>query len=308
MNSALQRVGTADGFPDGVVTTYVMNDAALPAEVFSNGYIPSADENSFFLSHAQANGYPDDQVWQKEWSDMQQGLPLVLCGLQPCIDFTNLNNWNNTLSSPSYTTIPKPQYFCRWRQQRPTGGLPDSAPPGNPNSTTCDEQRGPWRGFFQANLAHTKIVNTFNPGDGVLLQAWAREQKGLHGNKNFLSIASTLLSAIGLNEKADDSSTQYWASFPFVDGSQESLWSGGTHSNLIRQWGELAYWFPSLSHAAGTRDLSALGIVSQSFAAVAPAAPGLTDLSNITTSHTYLYDMPYSHVYSAFQTLVTDLK
>jgi hypothetical protein len=85
---------------------------------------------------------------------------------------------------------------------------------------------------------------------------------------------------------------------------------------------EDAYWFPSMSFAAGARDLTALGIASQNFGGPcgqyscgAPSA-GLLDLTTGQVkgntigvdSHTYLYTVPFSHVYPAFQSLAVDLQ
>lgn len=155
------------------------------------------------------------------------------------------------------------------------------------------------------------------------MQAWAREQRTLHGNPGFQSYLN-FFNVFNIIDKFDNSSVQYWGTLPGTDGSQESLWSNPPtcspllgscgHSNLIRQWAELAYWFPSLSFAAGNRDLTGLGITSQNLGGN-NGAPSVLDFANFASdsqafedSHDYTYTVPFSHVYPAFQILVGDLQ
>jgi hypothetical protein len=56
---------------------------------------------------------------------------------------------------------------------------------------------------------------------------------------------------LGLADDRNDIGVQYWASLRDTDGSQESIWgqpcsslTDFQHSNIVRQWAELAYWFP----------------------------------------------------------------
>ena len=129
-NSALSR----PEFQANSVTSYVMNEAAVPAEAFYQSY-PS---DPFFDQHGLDYGWSDtplaappnslfDQPWQSQWATLDHGFAP---GMQP--------QWVNTLSGSSYVTSPQPIYQLRWNQQRPTTGVPDNAPI---NSTPA---RGSW--------------------------------------------------------------------------------------------------------------------------------------------------------------------
>lgn len=89
----------------GVVSTYVMHQAALPAEAFSQNY----GLDTLLRPSAEAQGYPDDQLWETMWSDMTQGLR---------------DAW--TLGFPSGTppTDVRRAFTHRWRLQRPDDWTP----------------------------------------------------------------------------------------------------------------------------------------------------------------------------------------
>ncbi|HEX5423969.1 MAG TPA: alpha/beta hydrolase [Candidatus Acidoferrales bacterium] len=124
VNSALSR----PEIQGAAITTYLMNEAAVPAEAFYSTY-PS---DQAFDQHALDYGWSDtgqppvDKQWQDQWDQINQGIPLTGCdngNLCPTYDY--LNQWNATLSAPSYVTSPAPQYFLRWNQER-SGGVPDN--------------------------------------------------------------------------------------------------------------------------------------------------------------------------------------
>ncbi|HVI06841.1 MAG TPA: Ig-like domain-containing protein [Candidatus Binatia bacterium] len=292
------------------VTSYVMNEAALPAEAFSGSYQTNTYDVANFDSHAVSYGWSDntvqtplDQIWAGQWSSMQAGQP---CNPKvACPDYTNLNNWNATLGASTFVTSPQPIYQLRWGQQRPSGIFPDSLPL---NSTPA---RGEWLGFFAGNNSRTKVIDTYNVNDAILLQPWGYMNQNQQPYIGFLGLGS------------DNATVQYWAALTSTDGGQEAIWSPGQgcstvagchHSNLIRQWAELSFWFPSRSGAAGANDLSAYGITSLNFTQYAPTTPSicLGNVGILTTiyycgqssgqaTHSYMAGQPYPAVFQAWQ-------
>jgi hypothetical protein len=91
VNSALSQPDMED-----VVDAYVMNQAALAAEAFSDGYqsyMPLAQQ-------AMQQGYPTDQLWEEEWAQIN----IDHCGTQDCTEQT-IGGWIpwrrwNVLASP----------------------------------------------------------------------------------------------------------------------------------------------------------------------------------------------------------------
>jgi hypothetical protein len=275
MNSALSR----PEIQGAQVTTYVMNEPALPAEAFNANYQPSIVENAFFDLHALSLGWSDypsqiplDQLWQSEWNNATT---------------SQRQQWITTLSTANYVTSPQPSYTLRWAQQRPAAGVPDSAPF---NSTP---QRGSWLGFFAGNLSKTTIVNTYNYGDLTLL-AWAPMEVAQEPYVGILGFST------------DDIDTQFWSTLASTDGGQETIWSQACssysncrHSNIIRQWAELSYWFPSRSTAAGQGSLAGMANIN-----FGPYAPAL----GLEATHSFLKVGPYSKVFPAWQDINTALK
>ncbi len=285
VNSALTRgqYEANHALSKHAVTSFVMNDAAIPAEAFDQQY-NAQDLSALLVAHATvADGYlPADAVWAAQWLDMQTLNPAALA------------QWSLTTQSTNYVTQPPPLYQTRWSQMRPAGGVPDAA---LPNSTP---QRGSWLGYFASNIGQIgSITNTFNGGDGILssltpgVWLWAQDytKPNTLGNVN-LGVVSAFV--------PDNEISQYWATLTHLDGSQELLWgspcsSASTckHSNILRQWGELAYWFPSVSNATGQQSLST--IPSLDFGSYAP-------FSLIPSStHSYMRLQPYYAVYPAWQ-------
>jgi len=293
VNSALMRPEALGALNQRAITSYLMNEAAIPAEAFDPNYQPDAGENAVFDQNAVTYGWSDnpaqspiDSVWQVQWAQATAA---------------NQQEWTNTLSAAGYVTSPQPIYQLRWGQQRPSSGIPDTAPF---NSTP---QRGSWRGIFATNLSlpGLAIINTYNGSDSILAETWALaqiHQKPFSGALNFFS---------------DNAMIQYWAALTNTDGGQEILWgtacssiSNCQHSNIIRQWAELAYWFPSRSDAAGTRALTLLPRSSNiDFTGYAPP-PSNLPVNQIWESgpHSYLRVSPYPSVFPAWQQIATQLK
>jgi hypothetical protein len=65
------------------------------------------------------------------------------------------------------------------------------------------------------------------------------------------------------------------------------------HSNIIRQWSELAYWFPSVTNAAGQQSVRSVPSI------------GFTDYdppsASLTNTHSYLKLQPYPSVFPAWK-------
>src|SRR5581483_5633999 len=129
VNSALLRLDA------GQVQSYVMNEAALPAETFkdpSAAFGPGETNPDYVSKVTNQYGYPDDVAWLNIWLQMAAGEPTSVLGNPDLSDF---NRWNTTADSlPS----PKPRFYERWTQVRPAGGIPDSA------SEDIHNHRGPW--------------------------------------------------------------------------------------------------------------------------------------------------------------------
>jgi hypothetical protein len=270
VNSALM-----DPQMDGVVDTYVMNDAALPADSFDAHYAYSPAEREEFERHAAAYGYPDDAVWQDEWRDMNAGRPFV--ALEPgrlLPDHTDLDKWRtlmNTFINPAL--FPKPEYHWRWRQNRSAHTMPEGV-------AHSQSGRGPWRAYFADNLARTRIINTYNETDRVLGIGWTILQRAQKPN----------IGPAGIFR--DNRKVQFWGLLRDAGADQEYLWDfRGSHAHQIRQWAELAHWFPALANATG-RQLQ----------------PGMEN-RNVTSygggeaveSHTFMTSAPFPSVWGAFE-------
>jgi hypothetical protein len=290
VNSALSRPESQSAVNQSAISTYVMNEPALPAEAFDADYQPDPAESAEFGQHAIDFGWsndpaqkPIDQLWQTQWDQMT---------------VPQRQQWVSTLSSDGYVTSPQPVYTLRWAQQRPAGGVPDSAP------FNSSPQRGPWRGFFAGNLSKTHMVNTYNAGDGTLIEPWGILQLWQEPFVGFLGFSK------------DDQSVQFWANLLSTDGSQESAWGqppcstvgACQHSNIIRQWAELSYWFPSRSEAAGLRPLRGIQSIDFSMYAPPPSSTNFGLLAFSAGTHSYLKKSPYPNVFPAWQQIRSVLK
>jgi hypothetical protein len=261
INSAISRPELKPENGEKVIETYVMNEAAFAAEATDRTY----PEDAMVLwgeRHAEVYGHKDDIAWQLDWAAMD-----VITG-----GGLLRQRWAGQLlkmKDESGVEIADPYEFYtqRWRQERPPEGLMDQDPDGaNPN-------RGPWRGIFHDNRSRTRIYNTWSANDMVLRVIWRANQL----EQKPLSRAGRILLERGLRvawqyytrainpgnidlppfRAADNMFFQNWTLLdhhPTADhwntvfGAAETVQGNWT---IKRQWGELAYWFPATSYAAG---------------------------------------------------------
>ena len=102
-------------------------------------------------------------------------------------------------------------------------------------------------------------------------------------------------------ERVDDRSLQLWATLNVKAEGEESVWAdGNNHSNITRQWAELALWFPSLSAAAGTQALHLNGVQDEDFSSYGGDDSGFDPLAALhVLSHGYMIDKPFYEVWGA---------
>jgi hypothetical protein len=280
VNSAINRL-IVDGPAStlGAIKSYVMNEAAVPAEAFDGATASGSDQSSVLISSAQSDdGYPTDQIWASQF-----------------LNFTSSQSqqWNGTLSPLLYSPIPLPQYGLRWtqNQKRPSGGVPDNA---LANSAPA---RGSWAGFFASNPSNVTITNTVSDYDFVLGAIWfageycekpnvvaSFSEGGSFGNcfpnTTLMTGAACVLAFGGLGSnpvalysclsgltpgQSDNANVQYWGPLANTGPQNEAAWVGGNticlqgncaHANITRQFQELSYWFPSISYAEGAGGVS----------------------------------------------------
>jgi len=297
VNSAFTRPESAGALTAHAISGYVMNEAAIPSEAFDplSAAAPSPNLASNAISD---DGYSGDQIWQSQYND-----------------FTTAQQqaWNGILSAQTYVTLPHPYYSLRWTQQRPPNGVPDSAP------ADTVPQRGSWLGFFASNPSQVTITNTVNANDFVLGRIWWSAQYFEKPNISQSTTYYTVFTNLLTFGQQDDATKQFWGSLRNTDAGQEMTWaqycsipSPCAHSNITRQWAELAYWFPSISYAEGAGGLAYNGgttapatqtVTSVDFSAYSPLASGLG-----AATHSYLSMQPYSVVFSAWTQIRTSLK
>lgn len=122
----------------------------------------------------------------------------------------------------------------------------------------------------------------------------------------------------GFSSDQDDRYLQFWGPLVNTDGGQEIVWQGVScsnlsncqHSNIIRQWAELAYWFPFRTHAVGSSALSVLPSSSNlDFTSYAPTPPSTTAQQIVASGpHSYLTESPYPVVFQAWKSVTGVLK
>ncbi|HEX4965048.1 MAG TPA: Ig-like domain-containing protein [Thermoanaerobaculia bacterium] len=288
VNSALIRSEAQEALIRGAIKKYVMNDAAIPSEAFDPGYLDQDLSNLLVGLAILKDGFfwngTWDGVWQDQWQAMRdQADP---------ISALQLLRWNNTVNDPNYLTQPPPQYDLRWRQQRPAGLIPDSAP------ITSTPQRGSWLGLFSGNPRRVTMYNSFNSGDLILGGVWMTAQ--VFEKPNILTGVFGLLPTLASIDigQSDGPTLQFWAKLRHTDGGQEILWDNAcitpatcSHSNILRQWAELAYWFPSVSKPVGSLAIDSL--TNLNFSSYAPNIA-------IVPSHSYMGFTDYTKVYGAW--------
>ena len=258
VNSGLQFL------PAGTVSTYVMNDAAVPAEAFDPTIPVSLDD------HARAYGYPDDDVWAIEWTSIVNAkntpadLTRCAAATQPSDCWSFYERWRQ-LVGPSRTEAELGQaYTLRWRQVRPV--------PWQPSTLGADStpHAGPWRGFFAENRAKTRIVNTFHSADTILGPlVWQASQRLQKPNVGFLGVLP------------DFRYSQFWGQLDNTSAAEQIVFATPSAANaaVVRQWAELAHWFPATSVAAGRVTIGE----AIDFSSAAP-----NGVTNAVLSHSYM--------------------
>jgi len=284
INSAFTRPSTE--ILPGTVDKYIAAEAAMPSEAFQgpgSPYFASTDTTKpnflqWLVPHEQQLGYPDDGRWSAEWQQKSQADQNTWAG-KACAGIGG--TWSNNLCSGA--TIIAPQYQTRWSQVRPNG---KSVPPdSDPLPAGSAPRRGPWLDFFSGNVptfnprsAVKEVFNTYSTTDSVLIlwhirHVWMQPYRldtigwldvcYTYLNVNFVTCGSKHGDPPFPNFKTHEGATldnnrnivndpYFWARLPNTTPNQFPLWADGAdHWNILRQWAELSYWFPSLSGPAG---------------------------------------------------------
>ncbi|HEX9983135.1 MAG TPA: Ig-like domain-containing protein [Thermoanaerobaculia bacterium] len=274
VNSAMTRPELS---APNMINRYVMNEAALPAEAMASSYSPEAGELEYYgEKHAENYGYPNDDPWVEGWA-------------MPGAESRWIKHLNTMVEqgAPSFIlNHPDWTYTRRWKQTR-SMPIPETVPSEVP-------QRGPWRSFFWQNATKAKIFNTWSANDRILTKTWRssnyvfkpHSKTGMLAQlaegqaRNFLlgKVIDKLKTKFGENffkkvpdaiEKIveeqidfnphlriqDNFVLQTWALTNHTDADEDSVFGGGNHWNVKRQWAEIAFWFPATSYAAGQKNL-----------------------------------------------------
>ncbi len=312
VNSALTRPEM-----QGVVDKYVMNEAAMPSEVYNTGYTPSAEElligDSFFTSgerHAELYGYSKDddhdEVWIDDWNrwftgDEKDKWEEGLRALERQDGLVAAN------APPGTTVFDDGEFYMRrWRQNTPA------------RNTATDELgplygRGDWRGIFSESREATQIWSTYSANDQILFGAWRAMQRLFKPNpgsfgKKARSLGRELIPRFRFSDRRrlDDFKQQRWLLTGWTEPTQFLVFNQlNVNWNLRRQWAELAHWFPAVSKAAGHQEVEILGsgrncdftrfhprsLVAQTIG----AGPGMVQ------SHSYMKMTEYWKVHEAWE-------
>ena len=251
-NLAVQAALSRPELAGHKIDRFIMNEAAFPAEAVAP--VP-VDENYLNLwgeRHAEKYGFASDSIWQEDWDD-RMGLLHKLWWKN---HLRKLKNQIEPSAAPLNFPSDQDFYEMRWRQVRPSTGLPDY-------ESTVQPDRGPWRGLFFANKDRARIFNTFSENDRVLRVIWRANQTL---NKPFAMIRRVLLdeaarvvirrSLVG-DRPQDDEVKQKWGITTGTEQHWNSVFgsSSGEHWTIKRQWAELSYWFPATAGAAGGMNL-----------------------------------------------------
>ena len=314
------------GSPTGARITYVMNDAAIPLEAFIRTYpeIPNSQSARplSLLTHAATLGFdpdvlsadPDrvktpDAQWIAEWATIQRqteecspeppmsgdpDLDQALCG--------GYRAWSRQAARLSPNIAPQVDYTVRWRAPRP------------PGTGEVEGERGPWLNFFAGNLnlEGVAIVNAYNETDHVLRvdqnsgiippHAWHLVQVNGKPYTTFVGLSF-------LPEANDDLLKQHWVSLLNTSNTAEMadlarLWGDGqSHAGQLRQWAELAFWYPAITVAVGAHSLPAAAANIDFTLLGGSEGPPLVG-GNGVPSHTYLWITPLpGPIWHAFTSL-----
>jgi hypothetical protein len=247
VNNAISRTVSLQPVED----RYVMVDAAVAAEAFTETFNPASDpgltDSSAPMTRmvlapggARDFGYPVDNddadaIWDARWAGQlcdggTEEAPL--CGFAPMI-------WAPYENAMHPHLDPKPTYFRRWRSAQVPGSF------------------SPWRGVFAGTTSRVSLFNAFNRNDqaleilsNVLPSPWRMAQLYM---KPYSGLAGTGLDPYGFT----------WALNNHVrlDDHYINLWAGvaGTpaqHAADMRKWAELSFQFQPVSGAAGAQRLT----------------------------------------------------
>jgi hypothetical protein len=307
----------------GVVSTVVMNEGTVPAESFSVTY-PHDPDDQPFKDAAKLSGYPDDRVWINEWNAEHDGVQ------GPSEVF---EQWKHRFPELTDHQL-RQKYVMRWRQERGDPWSPDYY------------SGGPWMGLFAGNLTKTRLVNTFSVADEIVKDAWRMLQT--QGKPNVIGPLFTdgtgpwhdfvlgVLYLYGAGKAStppaigrylwalppDSSSVQYWGQLR-NDSPAQSIWPQSitgdpaldqriraTRVQLIRQWAELAEWFPSTSKAVGITEALPPKIKSLNFTEYGlftGARTGRDVFIPQIITHSYMTMKPLWQVFPAFKAVSAEL-
>ncbi len=313
VNTALTFLSDASG---SAPITYVMNDAAVPAEAFVTAFDYTATPQDV-VQHAGRLGFDpqgsQDAAWAGKWSVLQTWRDVAACpaGPDPELKRPPEPGWEECVAAKHWvdlyavvhpqlkgTTSNAEELFFKERwSQVPNGG----------RVLNDRDRRGPWQGLFGSNLTkpRLKVVNTFNPNDHVL-----RLDKGYWGEVSPPLVphawyacqwsAKPYAFPLGIGEAKDDYGT-LWALLlgtsteRVVDQLTTRLSLGADAPRQTRQWAELAFWFPAASTPAGASGIG--GTINLSMVDIGGASgPG----PNATPSHSYLWIEPFHKVWAGY--------
>ncbi|HEX6096862.1 MAG TPA: Ig-like domain-containing protein [Thermoanaerobaculia bacterium] len=253
VNSALSR----PEIQPGVVTRYIMNEAAMASEVYDPNYQPTDAELQLggYLAgsyHAELFGYDRTGAeHDKPWINDYDGLLFPRSRWEKKV--RDLEKQDGL--TPGYLAADL-FYTLRWRQS-------SSRTPGWADDVVGSRYgRGDWRGIFQANLSRAAIWNTHNANDLILLGAWralnrmAKPNPGGGGKiKGFFGAVELFGQALDVRT-LDGPLLQRWILSDWTKKEHFAvLHEQNVNWNLRRQMAELAHWFPAVSKAAGNQQV-----------------------------------------------------
>jgi hypothetical protein len=127
----------------------------------------------------------------------------------------------------------------------------------------------------------------------------------------FLSSPTSDILSVFPTQADDVRSQALWARLPFSTQAEESVFGGGSHSNLVRRWVELSQWYPSLTDSIGFTNNFAgtVGKVTNDDIQLDPyGGLRVSEKLNPITTHSFLYERVYSDVAPAFSIFKDRLK
>jgi hypothetical protein len=294
VHSALQMMPI---LPSAAPVQFVMSQAAVASEAFlPNDATGDTDAHSELAMHAQAYGMHEDLRWEREWQELFLQRHNCPSGPGTCGP-SHYDRWKAQVDPLNSGNSLNVEYARRWRQRRPGG-------------------RGSWRGFFAGNLQlpGVAVYNAFSGSDHILRvdqgigdlgdpHAWFACQRRQKPNVGLGIAAVDYLNGLPMGSK-DGPHVQFWAELGGAASlaglsRQQYLWDdGGSHNSLVRQWAELAYWFPATSAPAGVRRIESLvgGGIDRNI----PVDESGSDADS-GTSHSFIRVRPFPDVWAAFE-------